>query len=139
MGKYSGDIALSKAWDILTNSPNSFLIDVRTIEECIFVGAPWLKEIGKETVHMPWRLFPNMEINPHFITGITKIVPDINSELLFICRSGARSGEAAQNLAEHGYKYCYNITEGFEGNLNNKYQRGNLSGWKAANLPWRQN
>lgn len=139
MGNYSGDIALSKAWDILINNPNSFLIDVRTIEESIFVGAPWLKKIGKETIHIPWRLFPNMEINSQFINSITQLVPDTNAELLFLCRSGARSREAAQNISDLGYKYCYNIAEGFEGNLNNNHQRGISSGWKAANLPWRQN
>ncbi|ARD86528.1 sulfurtransferase [Rickettsia sp. MEAM1 (Bemisia tabaci)] len=36
---------------------------------------------------------------------------------------------AANFMANIGYKNCYNIIDGFEGNLQNK-------GWKQNNLPW---
>ncbi len=138
MGKYSEDIALSKAWEILEKNLNSFLIDVRTIEEYVFVGAPWLEQINKKLIHIPWRLFPNMELNPDFVMKVRNAVPDTDSELLFICRSGGRSREAAEYILSLGYKNCYNIVEGFEGNLDSNCHRGKLNSWKAAGLPWRQ-
>lgn len=49
--------------------------------------------------------------------------------LYFLCRSGHRSLMAANFMANIGYKNCYNIIDGFEGNLQNK-------GWKQNNLPW---
>ena len=37
-----------------------------------------------------------------------------------------------------GYKNCFNITNGFEGDANENNQRGKINGWKALNLPWLQ-
>jgi len=49
--------------------------------------------------------------------------------IFFLCRSGYRSFIAANFIANMGYKNCYNISDGFEGNNQNK-------GWKQNNLPW---
>lgn len=49
--------------------------------------------------------------------------------IFFLCRSGYRSFIAANFVANMGYKNCYNISDGFEGNNQDK-------GWKQNNLPW---
>ena len=33
---------------------------------------------------------------------------------------------------------CVNVAEGFEGDLDGERHRGNLNGWKARGLSWRQ-
>jgi hypothetical protein len=33
---------------------------------------------------------------------------------------------------------CINVTEGFEGDLDAEGHRGNLNGWRARGLAWRQ-
>ena len=49
--------------------------------------------------------------------------------LLLLCRSGARSHNAAHLLTHLGYTRAYNILEGFEGPPNSG------KGWLAAGLP----
>ena len=57
--------------------------------------------------------------------------------MLFLCRSGVRSIAAAQAATAAGITPAYNITEGFEGPLDDAGHRGG-AGWKATGLPWRQ-
>ena len=66
-------------------------------------------------------------------TSITKHTP-----MFFLCRSGGRSLDAAIAVAAEGYNYCFNITGGFEGDIDEKSQRATIHGWKYANLPWVQ-
>jgi len=47
-----------------------------------------------------------------------------------------RSRAAAEFLAERGYT-TYNVTDGFEGPINDYGHRG-ASGWRAEQLPWKQ-
>jgi rhodanese-related sulfurtransferase len=60
------------------------------------------------------------------------------SELFFICRSGARSRMAAEAMANVGYRRCRNVADGFEGPLDADRHRGQVAGWKAAGLAWAQ-
>ena len=55
-----------------------------------------------------------------------------------ICRSGARSASAASALTEAGFSNCFNVAEGFEGDLDDSRHRGQANGWKARGLPWIQ-
>jgi len=41
-------------------------------------------------------------------------------------------------MTSAGYRNCYNVAEGFEGDLNSDRQRGRIGGWKVAGLPWAQ-
>jgi rhodanese-related sulfurtransferase len=61
-----------------------------------------------------------------------------DSELFFICRSGARSRMAAEAMANAGYRRCRNVADGFEGPLDADRHRGQVAGWKAAGLAWVQ-
>jgi rhodanese-related sulfurtransferase len=139
MLSYSGDILSHQAWKILMENNTAYLVDVRTKEELAFVGNPDLSSIHKHPIFIEWRVFPEMKINPHFQNELLNSVHDKEATLLFLCRSGARSMEAARAIAELGYINCYNISDGFEGNIDINFQRGNISGWKASKLPWRQN
>ncbi len=46
-----------------------------------------------------------------------------NSEIFFICKSGARSMHAALILESNGYNNLYNVEDGF------------VIGWKPSGLP----
>ena len=130
-----------EAWEILKNDPNSTLIDVRTKAEFDFVGIADLRKIGKTPILLPWMNYPHMQIDTEFNYKLQEILstksPDQNT-LLFLCRSGGRSLQAAKSAALLGYQ-CYNIINGFEGDANTSGHRGQTNGWKASNLDWRQN
>lgn len=137
----------SASFDSLSADPDTLLIDVRTRAEWAFVGAPDLSGVSKRLILIEWRRFPTMEINPNFIEEVDQAVSAAGvepKELHFICRSGARSMEAAQSVARAWGSQgrpvtCVNVAEGFEGDLDAEGRRGGLNGWKAHGLPWRQN
>ena len=39
---------------------------------------------------------------------------------------------------ERGYTACYNVADGFEGELDEHNHRNSVNGWKVAGLPWWQ-
>ena len=61
-----------------------------------------------------------------------------DAALYFICRSGSRSRNAAIEATAGGYAHCYNVEDGFEGNLSPEGHRGTAGSWKAEGLPWAQ-
>ncbi len=136
--RYAGDIKPSDAFEILKNEKDSFLIDVRTLPEWQFSGVPDLSLIGKKVYTISWLVYPKMEFNDSFTVSLEKFIPDKNAKLFFMCKVGGRSLDAAMNMTSLGYKNCYNIAGGFEGDINEQNQRGRLSGWKAEGLPWIQ-
>lgn len=135
---YAGDITSSQAWEILKLDPKAALVDVRTIPEWTFVGGPDLSMLRKSAVRISWRVYPTMQVNPDFIKQLEAEVSDKTAPLLFLCRIGGRSLDAAIAATEAGYVKCYNIIDGFEGTVDALGQRGNVSGWKAERLPWEQ-
>lgn len=135
---YAGDIPPRKAWEVLESDPKAVLVDVRTPAELSYVGVPDLSSLGKQTVFVPWVLYPNMDLNVRFAEQMAEIGAPPNAPLLFLCRSGVRSQAAAIAMTRLGYTACYNIANGFEGDQDNQRHRGTLSGWKVDGLPWRQ-
>ncbi len=142
-------ITATDAWKILQNNPNSILIDVRTKEEVEFVGFVDLSKIDAQAhnrvIYLPWKIYPQMANDEAFTDKLSALIaqnfPASNPEeveLLFMCRSGNRSFEAAMFMSDFGYK-CYNLTNGFEGSHDSSMHRGTISGWKVENLPWKQN
>jgi len=116
------------AYNMLASCNNAFLVDVRTEEEWKSVGIPNLD--SKEVIFLSWQLSPFMELNKDFKDSLLSIIDDkLSSIIFFLCRSGHRSLIAADFMANIGYKNCYNIIDGFEGNNQDK-------GWKQNNLPW---
>jgi rhodanese-related sulfurtransferase len=135
---YAGDVKPTEAWKLLSENQKAQLVDVRTRPEWMFVGLPDLTSIGRRPVLQSWQVFPAMEIDPNFTAELTEQLTDKDSPVLFICRSGGRSRAAAQALTAAGFKRCYNVAEGFEGNPDAERHRGKTGGWKAAGLPWVQ-
>nr|WP_016926426.1 rhodanese-like domain-containing protein [Rickettsia conorii] len=117
------NICSTKAYDMLISNDNAFLVDVRTREEWQQVGIPHLDNKNK-VIFLSWQL------NKDFEDNFLSIVNDkIHAIIFFLCRSGYRSLIAANFITNIGYKNCYNISDGFEGNNQDK-------GWKQNNLPW---
>jgi rhodanese-related sulfurtransferase len=135
---YAGDIKPKEAWDILQKDPNACLIDVRTDAEWRYVGLPKLDKVGKATHCVSWQVFPDNRLNGTFVEQVkgAGIRPD--QPLLLLCRSGQRSKHAAIALTAAGYRCCYNVAEGFEGDRDSTGHRGTVGGWKVAGLPWEQ-
>lgn len=138
MTTYAGDISPRDAWEKLSQSPETRLVDVRTQAEWQFVGVPDLSSLEKQPLLVSWQVFPTMARNEAFAQqlaaqGIAKETP-----LLFLCRSGVRSKAAAELMTGLGYQQCFNVSDGFEGPLDQDRHRGGQSGWKAAGLPWLQ-
>ena len=77
----------------------------------------------------------DMTLVEHLAELRSRFSPD--TTLLFLCRSGGRSHEAATLAAAAGYPRAFNILEGFEGEKGPDGRRGH-QGWRAAGLPWQQ-
>ncbi len=127
-------ITAHDAWTILSTEPNASLIDVRTPEEWNTVGIADLSSLQKEVQLISWRTLPGMQVNNAFAQELTARAAPA-APALFLCRSGARSHEAAHAALALGYTHCYNIIDGFEGTPGGA--RNQADGWKAL-LPWRQ-
>lgn len=127
---YAGSVRPAEAQALAADLPGARIVDVRSRAELDFVGRiPGALEIE-------WKTWPGMQLNPGFMAELQRQAPK-DTPLLFICRSGARSHEAAQAAAAAGYT-AYNILEGFEGDRDSAGHRNTVSGWRAAGLPWVQ-
>ncbi|MFZ5610569.1 MAG: rhodanese-like domain-containing protein [Pseudomonadota bacterium] len=135
---HAGDVTAREAWAILQGAPAAQLVDVRSEAEWAFVGVPDLRSLGKEPVLIAWQSYPGMRRNPDFLTALIGRCADKTAPLLFLCRSGGRSAEAAAAVTAAGYERCYNVTGGFEGARDETGHRATVSGWKVAALPWVQ-
>jgi len=135
---YAGDISPKQAWDILADNPKATLVDVRTDAEFAYVGNPDLSSLGKQVLRVYWKVFPAMEVNPNFVAEVGKTGVAKDAPLLFLCRSGVRSRDAAVAMTAAGFKECYNVADGFEGDKDATGHRGTVNGWKVAGLPWAQ-
>jgi rhodanese-related sulfurtransferase len=124
-----------EAYKLLQEHPNAVLIDVRSHMEYLFVGHP------AGAIHIPWIDEPDWKLNPHFLTQVRQTMLGGASgaaPVVLICRSGVRSLEAGKALIEAGVKDVYNVSEGFEGQLDEKHHRSSQGGWRYHGLPWEQ-
>lgn len=121
-----------QCWDFLQKNPDAVMIDVRTTIEHHFVGHP------PDAILIAWQEFPGMRPNVRFVQQVEATVADKNTPLLLLCRSGGRSLTAANVLQQAGYQHLINITEGFEGDLNQQKHRGCINGWRFRGYPWVQ-
>lgn len=129
---YEGALTPAEAAEVLKLAPGSRLIDVRSRAELDLVG-----EIPG-AVHVEWMSYPNWNPNPHFLNQLKQSV-DIEALSLFISRNGHRSRRAAEAATLAGYRDSYDVLEGFEGEINPATgRRGEINGWKASGLSWRQ-
>ncbi|MBV8657066.1 MAG: rhodanese-like domain-containing protein [Burkholderiales bacterium] len=128
--KYAGGLYPPEAW-ALFQSGLVTLIDVRTAEERKFVGHV------PNTEHVAWQTGPAMIKNPRFLRDLEKKVSK-QDLILLLCRSGKRSAAAAEAATTAGFQNVFNVLEGFEGDLDDRHQRGEAGGWRLWGLPWVQ-
>ena len=107
------------------------LIDVRTKAELEWVGQV------PGALAVEWNGWPGGRPNADFIPQVESLVAK-DVPVMFLCRSGGRSHNAAAAAAKAGYKESYNVLEGFEGDKNSEGHRNTTGGWRVAGLPWVQ-
>lgn len=130
---YAGAVTPQEAYELLRQDAAVRLIDVRTNAERDWVGRVALPE--PQHVAIEWTRYPGGVPNPDFLAQLAAVAqPD--DVLLFLCRSGVRSRHAAKLATENGYRNCYDILEGFEGDKDADGHRKTVGGWCKAGLPW---
>lgn len=127
---YAGGVTPAEAWQLFT-SGDAVLVDVRTGEERKFVGHV------PDTLHVAWATGTALTRNPRFVRELENKVKK-DQIVLFLCRSGKRSAEAAKAATKAGFQNAFNVLEGFEGEITEQKQRGQLGGWRFHQLPWVQ-
>lgn len=125
-----------QCFDTLGADPSALLIDCRTQKEWDLTGIPDLSQMGKKTLLIEWNDDHNQR-NPQFIAHISSFAAH-DTPIIIMCRIGGRSAAACQYLAENGFTNLTNMTEGFEGRVDEAGHRNSFEGWRARNLPWFQ-
>lgn len=128
---YLGALSPVEAYAVLQGVSGARIVDVRTRAELDWVGRI------PGAIEIEWNTYPGGVPNPQFVALLQQAATP-QTPLLFICRSGARSHNAAITAASAGMLACYNVLEGFEGDRNADGHRGRLGGWRHAGLPWQQ-
>ena len=129
---YEGALLPKEAYQLMQEAPAAKLVDVRTRAEWEWVG------VIPGAVQIEWQTWPGGGLNANFVEELKRKV-DRESLVMFICRSGGRSHQAALAATQSGYLDCYNVLQGFEGDKDADGHRNAVGGWRAAGLPWRQN
>ena len=128
---YEGALTPAEANEFLRQNPSAKLVDVRTRAELDWVGrVPGAVEVELQS-------WPGGRPNPDFMKQLEEKVGK-DAPVLFLCRSGGRSHNAAMMAQQGGYAECYNVLEGFEGDKDDSGHRNNVGGWRHAGLPWTQ-
>jgi rhodanese-related sulfurtransferase len=134
---YAGDVSPQDAYAALAADEDAVLVDVRTSAEWSYVGVPDLSALGRRVVFVEWQRFPDGARNGDFVEQLQDAgLPD-GAPIYFLCRSGVRSVAAAEAATAAGLGPAFNIVEGFEG-PHDEHGHRTVSGWKNADLPWRQ-
>ncbi len=134
---YAGDITSKEAWELLAGDAEGVLVDCRTQAEWRFVGVPDVSVLGREVVFVEWNAFDGSR-NERFVEDLIAAgVTPGQRPVVFLCRSGNRSVGAAEAATAAGIAPSYNVSDGFEGHLDENNHRG-VTGWRAAGLPWTQ-
>jgi rhodanese-related sulfurtransferase len=107
------------------------LVDVRTRAELDWVGRI------PGALPIEWSGYPGNTLNPGFLEELADFV-DKDEPVMFVCRSAGRSHHAAVAATGAGWRECYNVLEGFEGNKDALQHRNTVEGWRLAGLPWVQ-
>lgn len=126
---YEGVVTPQEAYALLQSMPNITLVDVRSSAELELVGRVPHAE------HIEWASYPGMVANANFANTLNQQVAK-DAVVIFMCRTGGRSHNAAVVAESLGFTQAYNMLEGFEGEANQLKQRTLINGWKYAGLPW---
>ncbi len=126
---YRGDVSVELAYQWWKNDI-AYLVDIRTDAERTWVG------YIPGAVNIEWKIWPGMALNSQFDQLLKAAVP-AGSKVLLMCRSGLRSIPAAQRAQTLGYE-AYHIIDGFEGDCDANFRRGNKGGWRFHGFPCKQ-
>lgn len=126
---YAGALTPVEAYELLQLTSHAIIVDVRSTAELELVGKV------PDAAHIEWAFYPDMVANPDFATHLDMQI-DKEDLVIFMCRTGGRSNNAAAVAAKLGFTEAYNMLEGFEGEANKLKQRTLINGWKHAGLPW---
>lgn len=128
---YGGALLPTEAHQLWREAPGATIVDVRTRAEWDYVGRiPGAVEIELLS-------YPGNRPNPEFLAALEQHVGK-DAPVMFICRSGGRSHNAALLAMQAGYLQSYNVLEGFEGDKDEHGHRNTKGGWRKAGLPWLQ-
>jgi rhodanese-related sulfurtransferase len=118
----------------LQSRREALFVDVRMEIEYLYVGHP------PGVVHVPWYEYPDMQAHPaRFVEQVHREAGgDRTRPVVLICRSGKRTVDAGLALESAGFAEVVNVLHGFEGELDEHFQRGRLNGWRHDGLPWEQ-
>jgi rhodanese-related sulfurtransferase len=123
----------TETWQYLQARPDALFVDVRMEIEYLYVGHP------PGVVHVPWYEYPEMQAHPEaFVQQIQREAGNSARPVVLLCRSGKRTLDAGQALEAAGFGEVVNVLHGFEGELDEHFQRGRINGWRHDGLPWEQ-
>ncbi len=134
------EIRPKEAHEILEQQKDAVLIDVRSSMEYEYVGHPL------NAIHVPIKESPDWITQQNFAKNVSLALQErfseskeiLNTPLLLLCRSGARSALGGEMLINAGYTNVYNVLEGFEGDKDENGHRNTINGWRFQGLPWEQ-
>ena len=122
-----------EAWTWLQTHPDALFVDVRMEIESLYVGRP------PGVVNVPWYEYPDLQPDGQkFADAVAREAMAKTQPVLLICRSGKRTLDAGQALEAAGFSDVQHVVHGFEGELDEQFQRSTLSGWRFDGLPWEQ-
>lgn len=122
-----------EAWVYLQTNPEAILVDIRMEIESMYVGRP------PGSINIPWYEYPDFESDSAaFALAVEREVKSLDQPVVLICRSGARTLDAAQALLDKGFTNVVNVQHGFEGSLDGNDHRSTVNGWRFDGLPWVQ-
>ncbi len=121
------------AWAYLQAHPDALFVDVRMEVEYLYVGHP------PGVIHIAWYEYPELRADPQrFAAQVLREAGDPQRPVVLLCRSGKRTVHAGVALEAAGFTEVVNVLHGFEGELDEHFQRGRLNGWRYDRLPWEQ-
>lgn len=139
-----------ESYEMLSNHPDTLLVDIRDPIEIMFTGFTQLTDI-----HVPFSIVdasawdPDKKTygytrNQDFVDDVTRALDKLGASkethIIFMCRSGSsRSAPASDLIYARGYKNTYSMVDGFEGSKSNSADNKGariVNGWKNSGLPW---
>jgi rhodanese-related sulfurtransferase len=130
---YAGAVSPAEAFELLQLDTRARLVDVRTRAELDWVGRPLIGD--GQYVNLEWSHYPGGAPNPEFIEQLRQVA-SVDTPILLLCRSAARSKAAAQAATQAGFEQAFDILEGFEGAKDGQGHRKTAEGWCFRGLPW---
>lgn len=131
----------AEAYRFLESHPDALFVDCRSEAEYFLVGHALVERDQDKPlrpVNVCWADELTAELNEDFVPEVGRIAGSKTRPVVLICRSGRRSVHAGEALEAAGHSEIYNVQEGFEGPLDDRFRRGTQCGWRFAGLPWEQ-